>query len=153
MLEGIETADLTRYQAFASIAQSIVAVLAAIVGALWTAYHFYSAGFRPKGKAWIDENRLAIKVKIYNKGRTDGTVPRPNIIMDSGGRMLSVTWVQSPETNVLHPNQSAEYLAVSKDRFPKTTLVRFTFNEKTRKDRTPHPVEGTWPRSPHQSAG
>ena len=147
MFEEICTDTLIRYQALASIAQAIIALAVAVFGGVWAIFHFRLAGFRPKGYAWIDEHRLAIKVKITNRGRTEGTVPRPNIVQDSGGRVLPVRWVVSPEPTALGPKHTVEYLAEHDCPFPNTTLVRFTFNEDQRKDVTPRSIGcGTWPR-------
>lgn len=150
MFEEASTDTLIRYQALASIAQAAIAILAAVAGAIWAAYHFYMAGFRPKGFAWIDEERHTIKVKIFNRGRTVGTVPRPTIVADSGGRVLPVSWITlSPETDTLLPRHTVEYLAESESPFPTAALVRFTFHEKKKKDIAPRSIgSGTWPRPP-----
>ena len=98
IFDTFDVDTLNGYQAIVSIAQGVVTIIAAFLGTVWAVYHFYLAGFRPIGRAWIDKDRRMIKIKIYNKGRTEGSVPRTSIVKDVDGQILCFQWTNPRRT-------------------------------------------------------
>lgn len=65
-------------------------LVVAVLGGLLTYWLYYRGGFRPAVRAQITADRLRMKVRVFNRGRTEGSVSELRVVVGDELRELLV---------------------------------------------------------------